>query len=702
MQDSFSKVSCQGNFSNLPIELLLPISDFLDWNEFNALVRSNREFYQHLNGKLYKRQSRTAAFKCINWAIKHDLLSTVKHVIEAGYDINERAKIGILEKCTPIALACFHNKIEIFEWLLNHGADPNGFCWGEQQTLLTLCLRLGHEEIAKLLLNDDRINIHVEDGYGQTPLMVAVQCLPEMVGRLIDKDAEPYVKSNVYRDNTRDYWDRKTPVNPWTFMRIGGGPSPEYTVKIYGLEKARFTQQPENKTPLQQAAHHGFGPKLSDHLGVMFDKSLELALAGKATATPMEQYCNSFYGAARFGRVHTLQTWIEHFGDQIDPNQVEGEMCNTPFGAAVREREMGTLQVLWNWSKVDPTIPSPQTSFTLLYQAADRGYEEIVKLLIDSGKFDLDYTDSSGEAPLVVAAANGHEGIVKLLLDSGKFNLDYTDSSGKTPIFVATANSHEAIVKLLIDSGKFNLDYTDSSGEVPLVVAAANGHEGIVKLLIDSGKLDVNYTDRSGKTPLAVAVTNDHKGIIKLLLDTGKFDMNHTDSSGETPMVVAAANGREGVVRLLIDSGKFDVDYTDSSRESQKPMIVAAANGHKEVVRILIDSGMFDVNETDSSGETPLEVAAAKGHERVVNLLLQAGADPNQCSDSRGTTVMWEVAASGSLRTMKLLLNTPGIQADLKCFGKTPLENARANRSEEDEVVQELKKFLERKSKDGR
>ncbi|KAL6228936.1 hypothetical protein BDW75DRAFT_235566 [Aspergillus navahoensis] len=55
-----------------------------------------------------------------------------------------------------------------------------------------------------------------------------------------------------------------------------------------------------------------------------------------------------------------------------------------------------------------------------------------------------------GKTPLSLAAENGHKAVVKLLLDSGKVDVDCKDSEyGRTPLSLAAENGHGAVVKLL-------------------------------------------------------------------------------------------------------------------------------------------------------------------------------------------------------------------------------------------------------------
>jgi ankyrin repeat protein len=71
------------------------------------------------------------------------------------------------------------------------------------------------------------------------------------------------------------------------------------------------------------------------------------------------------------------------------------------------------------------------------------------KLLIEA-KADVNFKDETGQTPLSWAARNGRKAMVKLLLETGKVEVDARDVTYRpTPMSCAVEKGHDGMVKLL-------------------------------------------------------------------------------------------------------------------------------------------------------------------------------------------------------------------------------------------------------------
>ncbi|KAJ9475960.1 hypothetical protein VN97_g13233, partial [Penicillium thymicola] len=126
-----------------------------------------------------------------------------------------------------------------------------------------------------------------------------------------------------------------------------------------------------------------------------------------------------------------------------------------------------------------------------LLWAAQRGMERTARICIRNGAH-VGVTDihDHNRTPLFWAACKGYEAVVKLLLETGRVNADSKDSHSETPLLAAAQHGHEAVVKLLLDTGRVDVN-SKCAYETPLFRAAYYGHEAVVKLLLETGHVDL-------------------------------------------------------------------------------------------------------------------------------------------------------------------------------------------------------------------
>jgi ankyrin repeat protein len=77
-----------------------------------------------------------------------------------------------------------------------------------------------------------------------------------------------------------------------------------------------------------------------------------------------------------------------------------------------------------------------QTCQTLLSSATRLGYESVVKLLLATGKIDVNAVDKDGRIPLSLAAwMTENEGVVKALLAADNVDINSSDVEGRTALW---------------------------------------------------------------------------------------------------------------------------------------------------------------------------------------------------------------------------------------------------------------------------
>ena len=101
-----------------------------------------------------------------------------------------------------------------------------------------------------------------------------------------------------------------------------------------------------------------------------------------------------------------------------------------------------------------------------VYGASEEGDAALVARLIASGADAEERTTHGGETPLMRAAARGYEDVVRVLLDAGA-DACARRADGFTPLILAVFFGHEAVVRLLVERG------ADASARTDLGTTAA-------------------------------------------------------------------------------------------------------------------------------------------------------------------------------------------------------------------------------------
>lgn len=140
---------------------------------------------------------------------------------------------------------------------------------------------------------------------------------------------------------------------------------------------------------------------------------------------------------------------------------------------------------------------------TALLLATRANDVEIARLLIDAGA-DVNAKDGIKDTPYLYAGAEGRDEILKMILASGRANLKDNNRYGGTALIPAADKGHPSTVRILLEAG-VDIDHVNNLGWTALMEAVILGDGGqtyqeIVGILVDAGAQQI--PDRDGVTPL--------------------------------------------------------------------------------------------------------------------------------------------------------------------------------------------------------
>jgi len=278
--------------------------------------------------------------------------------------------------------------------------------------------------------------------------------------------------------------------------------------------------------------NNGIYPILTKAVIRGYHKIVELLLEHGADINMLDDAnSNSLhYLCTQPARLYMMELLLDN---DIDPN-VQDIYGQTP------------LMIASMYEKIDMLLKHPKTKDiiecnlqdkngkTALYYACERGYKDIVNLLIPCSNIELS-ENKYGATPLYIASYRGYTDIVYNLLENGGAEINYRIKSGDTPLNVAVRRNNIDTSTLLMVYA--DLNFQDKNEQTPLMVAAYEGNVEIVKLLLSYSETDVNIQSNNGNTALIWAAhihnQKNQKEIIKLLLDRGA-DPNITNYNSQT------------------------------------------------------------------------------------------------------------------------------------------------------------------------
>ncbi|KAG8176485.1 hypothetical protein JTE90_017540 [Oedothorax gibbosus] len=452
--------------------------------------------------------------------------------------------------CTPLLLASKLGKLEVVKELLNQPGinvnekDKNG------QSALHHSICKGHLQVVNTLLKAPGVMVNEKDGlHGFTPLHMAIEYhhFDAVEALLTHPDTDIDAKDDC-------------------------GQAPLYTAAFHGDMKVvemllqggadTYAKTDQGFSVVYYPAKHGH----SRLVEVIVNHRKRIKAHGEDRDARKKQIdvLRQRKHRARFNKI----------------NKITDEEVNELHFQLLKAAENGDLK------KVDELLSDPRTNVncrdryrnTPLHLSARKGYVQLVKRLLQVKDIDVnannkddtksDYplhtgdipnrADSDiGKTPLHLAVDEKHVEVVRLLLDHPKIDVNAKDKYGEFPLWLAVENNDEITVGMLLNHLVIDVNarYIFHDHLTALHDATDKENEEIVRLLLKHPKIDVNAKEKHRNfTPLNVAVRRNAVEVVKAILEHKRVDVNATDKMLRTPLHHAAEQGNSRLLSLLIKS----------------------------------------------------------------------------------------------------------------------------------------------------
>jgi len=330
------------------------------------------------------------------------------------------------------------------------------------RTLLSIAASRASAAIVRIFLASGKVNPNSRDTKGRTPLSYAAEEKRVAVVRTL-------LETNKVDPDSRDDAGR-TPLS----YAVGGkhdaiaADREAVVTMLIGSDRVKpDSQDNKGRTPLSYAVD----VKSDTIVGKLLSSNRVDPDSRDANGRTPLSY------AASEGR-DTIARMLLDSG-KVDPDSRDKNGRN-PLSWAARNRPASQIFSRWVIRNTTPDVTIPlylletgkvnpasqdDEGYTALWWAIGDGWEELVELLLGTGRIDVEAKEkSTGRTLLSHAARVGNEPIVKKLLSTSNVDLNSKDNQGITPLMWAMEYGNTKVVNLLLGDDRLHQDLEEHNG----------------------------------------------------------------------------------------------------------------------------------------------------------------------------------------------------------------------------------------------
>ncbi|XHG08935.1 hypothetical protein AWENTII_012020 [Aspergillus wentii] len=415
---------------NIPAELVFLIAKNIDdQKDLNSLALTCRLLYNVFNDYLYTHNVKHRGGDGLITAAGKGSKTAVEYFLNKGADPN--IQIAPIDKAGYVPADAFPHGYNPKEWLVVYNPDftvwkaipwtMNDLGNDESQpyhgrTPLLLALKHGYTAVAEVLLAYDKVKLHMVDPSGRTAMhLAASHGLERIVTMLLARGCDINAQ------------DRKEDTPLHSAVKAG---HVQMTDFILNCPNVKWRQQGISGGPFHVAVMNG-------HTQLV---QMLLSRGMADYTTPVHVSHSALFFAVQGGYETTVRLLL-------DQGHLHQESVDIVWLAERREGMMDVLLEAVKKKTLRITHPSYGLGF-----AARRKSVKAMEILLAHEDINPEQICSK-KTPLSIAAENGNLEIMQMLLDTGKVDVNYRDVAGNTPLFYAAKGGREAVDFLLAQEG---------------------------------------------------------------------------------------------------------------------------------------------------------------------------------------------------------------------------------------------------------
>lgn len=502
------------------------------------------------------------------YACKRGHVDAARQLLDLGARVNAASEKGK----TPLFEAVEANHGEVVDLLLDRSELEINIrnSKNRERTALMIALQLDLDPVVKAILKREDIDVNIKDSDGYTVLsLAAAKGSYEVVKALLTKlhiDITPvdviggrtalmlvaeFTKTNeceIIRalmehganPNLRDYFRGRTSLT----TAVQEGRIKVVQTLLEFDQTDLFCKDDDGRGLLHYASKFGH----ADIIRLLKEKNLDLNLQDENGFTPL-------HDAARSENVATPQV-VELLLDLGADPTISDKNGSTPFTRASAYGNSDVANIIKQKAIIADTVDATTMEGLPIWMLVKLGHVDLITEAIAAGTANLDEKEpGTGDGPLHIAVLVGRDDILRVLLEEGKMDINSTGQFECTPLHLAAMYDRKDALNMLLEK-EANLEYLDFLHVTPLARAEQHNHLDFALTLIEAGAtFDPKAVNL--QRMLFSAVERGKVAAVKIFLDRNLVDPICKNDQGLTARQLAKRTGNVEMIRLLDPARSF-------------------------------------------------------------------------------------------------------------------------------------------------
>ncbi|XP_058217963.1 protein ACCELERATED CELL DEATH 6-like [Rhododendron vialii] len=285
---------------------------------------------------------------------------------------------------------------------------------------------------------------------------------------------------------------------------------------------------------------------------------------------------------------------------------------DTPLHIAARAGDslLVTLLINCDWREGALELVNEEGN-TALHEALGHRHPKVAWILINKNPSAWYSVNKEGKSVLYLAAEAGYVDLVKLLMDNPVGNCSVEGSfRNKSAVHAAILGKNIDVLRVLWekDQSSFHLR-CDEEGRNALHFSASIGFLEGVKFLLNNFCAAAYQRDKYGLFPVHTATSKGHVDIIQGMLQHCPDSRELLTLQGQNIFHVAAKSGNDKTVSSMLKMPELEKLLNEKDDEGNTPLHVATICGHPRIVRALTGDERVILELGNDDGLTALDIA---------------------------------------------------------------------------------------------